>query len=84
MNIFIAVLKRADQEFIINGDHTVSDSDEYNAAGTIFDYHRLDKNNSDGVTEWITSIGPTTEPVYLMVYHFLDFTKYWYITVFLF
>jgi len=70
------VLKAADGRFIINGDYTVSLSGLYEAAGTVFDYRRLDglTNSSskherpiEGVTEWITCTGPTYEPIYLMV-----------------
>lgn len=42
----------------------------YNAAGTAFDYHRIDElkdNRKAGVTEWITATGPTTESMNLMV-----------------
>lgn len=61
----------------MNGDYEISPSGIYNAAGAIFDYRRIDipaKNTTatgyrkfEGVTEWITSTGPITEPVHLMV-----------------
>lgn len=70
------VLKSSDQKYVINGDFTVSLSGPYEAVGTIFDYRRIDglTNGSsqgnkkiDGVTEWITCTGPTSEPIHLMV-----------------
>lgn len=51
----------------------MSDGGSYVAAGTIFDYRRIDgtskpkKTEHEGVTEWITATGPITEQVYLMV-----------------
>ncbi|XP_055643965.1 A disintegrin and metalloproteinase with thrombospondin motifs 7 [Toxorhynchites rutilus septentrionalis] len=68
-------LKTADhQRFIINGDYTISLSGIYHGAGTIFEYRRIDGLNNgstssfrkiEGVTEWITAPGPTTEAVQL-------------------
>lgn len=66
------VLKR-DHEFIINGDNVISDSGVYKAAGTVFDYRRIDDaietsdENIEGVTEWITATGPIREAIHLMV-----------------
>lgn len=74
MLFFLLVLKRFDKSFVMNGDHVVSNSGEYNVAGAKFDYRRmegpfgLDKNRKEGVTEWITATGPITEPIYLMVF----------------
>ena len=72
--MFFAALKSTDSKYIINGDYSVSENGPYEAAGSIFDYFRVDSSNtskiqkrSDGVTEWITSPGPTYEPVHLMV-----------------
>lgn len=51
----------------------MSDSGDYAAAGATFDYRRIDgtskpkKNENEGVTEWITATGPTSEQIYLMV-----------------
>lgn len=62
----LSVLKsNKNHEYIINGDY----SGLYEAAGTMFDYRRIDDNRQkkEGVTEWITCTGPTTEPVNLMV-----------------
>uniref|UniRef100_A0A336LKH9 CSON007946 protein n=1 Tax=Culicoides sonorensis TaxID=179676 RepID=A0A336LKH9_CULSO len=71
------VLKTRDNRFVINGDYTVSLSGQYEAAGTTFDYRRIDgltnssgqsaERHIEGVTEWITCNGPTTEVVQLMV-----------------
>lgn len=67
------MLKQRDREFIINGDNVISDSGVYRAAGTVFDYRRIDDaietsdENIDGVTEWITATGPTREAIHLMV-----------------
>jgi ADAM-TS Spacer 1 len=70
-------LKTADQRFLLNGDYAVSLSGFYDAAGTMFDYRRIDglTNGSsqsfnkkiESVTEWITCSGPTSEAVHLMV-----------------
>lgn len=73
------MLKRFDKSFIMNGDHIVSNSGEYKAAGAKFDYRRIDgpfnmdKNRKEGVTEWITATGSITEPIYLMVKEFICF-----------
>ncbi|XP_053673801.1 thrombospondin type-1 domain-containing protein 4 [Anopheles nili] len=65
-------LKTTDQRFFINGDYTISLSGHYIAAGTVFDYRRVDGLNNgsnssfrhvEGVTEWVTALGPTNEPV---------------------
>lgn len=66
------MLKRSD-EYIINGDNTISDSGVYRAAGSVWDYRRIDDaiessdEKTEGVTEWITATGPIREAVYLMV-----------------
>lgn len=58
---------------MINGNFTASSSGPYEVGGSIFKYHKLDGNanahqkRSDGVTEWITGVGPLLEPVHLMV-----------------
>ncbi|KXJ82683.1 hypothetical protein RP20_CCG012017 [Aedes albopictus] len=66
-------LKTAER-FIINGDYTISLSGFYQGAGTTFEYRRVDNLNNvsvssfrkiEGVTEWVTSPGPTTEAVEL-------------------
>lgn len=73
-------LKYSNQNFIINGDYSVSLSGVYEAAGAVFDYRRIDglTNGStqgyrkvEGVTEWITCTGPITEPIHLMVSFYL-------------
>lgn len=57
----------------MNGNYTVSPSGTYEVAGTSMKYHRLEGNTNihhkrnDGVTEWITSLGPLLEPVHIMV-----------------
>ncbi|XP_053663428.1 thrombospondin type-1 domain-containing protein 4 [Anopheles marshallii] len=65
-------LKTSDQRFFINGDYTISLSGHYIAAGTVFDYRRVDGLNNgsnssfrhvEGITEWVTAFGPTNEPV---------------------
>lgn len=69
------VLKTADSKFVINGNYTVSPSGKYDASGTLFEYHRLEGNSmdntkfkrTDGVSEWMTSLGPLLEPIHLMV-----------------
>lgn len=68
-----AVLKQSDDgKYLINGDYSLSHSGLYKGAGTTFDYRRIDElksNKKAGVTEWITSTGPTTESLNLMVLH---------------
>ncbi|XP_052863931.1 thrombospondin type-1 domain-containing protein 4 [Anopheles cruzii] len=69
-------LKTNDQRFFINGDYTISLSGHYVAAGTVFDYRRIDGLNNgsnssfrhvEGITEWVTALGPTNEPVQLFL-----------------
>lgn len=66
-----------DDKSIINGEHTVSMSGIYEAAGATFDYQRIDgiTNNStsnyrklEGVTEWITCTGRISEAIQLKVF----------------
>lgn len=67
------MLKSESGKYILNGDFSITPSGIYEAAGTVFDYKRIDtaaKHNQkkvEGVTEWITAIGPTTDPLHLMV-----------------
>lgn len=65
------MLKSDSGKYVLNGDFSITPSGIYDAAGTVFDYKRIDTPNShkkvEGVTEWITAIGPTTEPLHLMV-----------------
>jgi len=52
----------------LNGDNAVSESGSYEAVGAVFDYHRIDgAQDSNGVTEWITSVGPIRDSLQLMV-----------------
>lgn len=71
-----AVLKESDDgKYVINGDYVLSKTGLYRAAGTTFDYRRIDElksNKNAGVTEWITSTGPTTESLNLMVLYCID------------
>uniref|UniRef100_A0A1I8PD91 PLAC domain-containing protein n=1 Tax=Stomoxys calcitrans TaxID=35570 RepID=A0A1I8PD91_STOCA len=66
----LLVLRTEDQKYVFNGDNTMSDSGAYEAAGAIFDYHRLDslQQQSEGVTEWVTCTGPVRESLELMIY----------------
>lgn len=66
------MLKSDSQKYVINGDFSITPSGIYDAAGTVFDYKRIDTpanshKKVEGVTEWLTAIGPTSEPVHLMV-----------------
>lgn len=71
------VLRSSDGNYITNGNFTVSPSGLFDAAGTLFDYRRLDSlvvnasgrfdQEIEGVTEWITSTGPTIEAIQLLV-----------------
>lgn len=75
----IAVLRTEDQRYVFNGDNTISDSGTYEVAGAVFDYHRIDsgfqENSTDGVTEWITAVGPILESLELMVIYILYYAK---------
>ncbi|XP_073823573.1 thrombospondin type 1 domain containing lonely heart isoform X2 [Musca autumnalis] len=66
----LLVLRTEDQKYVFNGDNTMSDSGVYEAAGAVFDYHRLDslQEQSEGVTEWVTCTGPIRESLELMIY----------------
>ncbi|XP_030561294.1 thrombospondin type-1 domain-containing protein 4 isoform X1 [Drosophila novamexicana] len=65
----LLVLRTSEQKSIFNGENEVSESGSYEAAGTTFDYHRIDGvQQGEGVTEWITSTGPIKDPVELLVY----------------
>lgn len=64
----LTVLRTSDQKYIFNGDNMASDSGAYEALGAIFDYHRIDGlQHGDGVTEWITCLGPIRDMLELMV-----------------
>lgn len=67
----VIVLRTGDQKYVFNGDNTISDSGTYEVAGAVFDYHRLDdghqQESSEGVTEWITAVGPILESLELLV-----------------
>ncbi|XP_037958747.1 thrombospondin type-1 domain-containing protein 4 isoform X2 [Teleopsis dalmanni] len=68
-SINLLVLRTSDQKYIFNGDNAASDSGTYEAADSIFDYHRIDgMEYGEGVTEWVTCTGPIREAVELMVY----------------
>lgn len=69
----LTVLKRADQTSIINGNNRISESGVYDAAGTTFEYRRIDDaiessdEDIEGVTEWLTATGPISESIHLLV-----------------
>lgn len=64
----VQVLRTSKEDSIFNGENAVSESGSYEAVGATFDYHRIDgAHDSNGVTEWITSIGPIRESLQLMV-----------------
>ncbi|XP_023159435.1 thrombospondin type-1 domain-containing protein 4 isoform X2 [Ceratitis capitata] len=68
-SINLLVLRTSDQKYIFNGDNMASDSGAYEALGAIFDYHRIDGlQHGDGVTEWITCLGPIRDMLELMIY----------------
>ncbi|XP_054741573.1 thrombospondin type-1 domain-containing protein 4 isoform X1 [Anastrepha obliqua] len=68
-SINLLVLRTPDQKYIFNGDNSASDSGAYEALGAIFNYHRIDGlQHGDGVTEWITCMGPIREMLELMIY----------------
>ncbi|KAH8281807.1 hypothetical protein KR054_003092, partial [Drosophila jambulina] len=68
-SINLLVLRTSKEESIFNGENAVSESGSYEGVGATFDYHRIDgAHDSNGVTEWITSIGPIRESLQLMVY----------------
>jgi hypothetical protein len=58
-----AALRRADGNYVINGNWAINWSGEYEAVGTRFTYRRQDANNG----ELIEAPGPLMEPVDLMV-----------------
>ncbi|XP_036321209.1 thrombospondin type-1 domain-containing protein 4 isoform X3 [Rhagoletis pomonella] len=68
-SINLLVLRSPDQKYIFNGDNMASDSGAYEALGAIFDYHRIDGlQQGEGVTEWITCLGPIRDMLELMIY----------------
>lgn len=70
MSFCLPVLKSESGKYVLNGDFNITPSGIYDAAGTVLDYKRIDtpsQKKVEGVTEWITAIGPTTEPLHLMV-----------------
>ncbi|XP_043654552.1 thrombospondin type-1 domain-containing protein 4 isoform X2 [Drosophila teissieri] len=68
-SINLLVLRTSKEVSIFNGENSVSESGSYEAVGAVFDYHRIDgAEDSNGVTEWITSIGPIRDSLQLMVY----------------
>lgn len=66
-------MKQSDQTSIINGNNRISESGVYEAAGTTFEYRRIDDaiedsdENIEGVTEWLTATGPISESIHLSV-----------------
>ncbi|KAH8410574.1 hypothetical protein KR009_003813 [Drosophila setifemur] len=68
-SINLLVLRTPKEESIVNGENIVSESGSYEAVGSTFDYHRIDGAvDTNGVTEWITSVGPIRESLQLMVF----------------
>ncbi|XP_067620211.1 thrombospondin type-1 domain-containing protein 4 isoform X2 [Eurosta solidaginis] len=68
-SINLLVLRTPDQKYIFNGDNMASDSGTYEAVGAVFDYHRIDGlQHGDGVTEWVTCLGPIRDMLELMIY----------------
>ncbi|XP_044316123.1 thrombospondin type-1 domain-containing protein 4 [Drosophila rhopaloa] len=68
-SINLLVLRTSNEVSVFNGESTVSESGSYEAVGATFDYHRIDgAQDSTGVTEWITSIGPIRDSLQLMVF----------------
>ncbi|XP_070854221.1 thrombospondin type-1 domain-containing protein 4 isoform X1 [Drosophila suzukii] len=68
-SINLLVLRTSKEISIFNGDNAVSESGSYEAVGAVFDYHRIDgTQDSNGVTEWITSVGPIRDSLQLMVF----------------
>ncbi|XP_033236343.1 thrombospondin type-1 domain-containing protein 4 isoform X2 [Drosophila pseudoobscura] len=65
----LLVLRTSQQKSIVNSESNVSESGSYEAVGATFDYHRIDGvQNSEGVTEWITSTGPIRDSLDLLVF----------------
>jgi hypothetical protein len=60
---YVAALRRADGNYVINGNWAINWSGVYEAVGTLFTYRRQDANNG----ELIEAPGPLLEPVDLMV-----------------
>jgi hypothetical protein len=58
-----AALRRSDGTFVFNGNWAINWSGEYQAAGTTFAYRRQDTTTP----ELITTQGPLTEPIDIMV-----------------
>ncbi|XP_045026312.1 thrombospondin type-1 domain-containing protein 4 isoform X2 [Daphnia magna] len=56
-------LRRSDGTFVFNGNWAINWSGEYQAAGTTFAYRRQDTTTP----ELITTLGPLTEPIDIMV-----------------
>ncbi|BFF94988.1 thrombospondin type-1 domain-containing protein 4 [Drosophila madeirensis] len=68
-SVNLLVLRTSQQQNIVNSESNVSESGSYEALGTIFDYHRIDGvQNSDGVTEWITSSGPIRDSLEILLF----------------
>ncbi|XP_030384186.1 thrombospondin type-1 domain-containing protein 4 [Scaptodrosophila lebanonensis] len=65
----LLALRVPELEYVFNGENMVSESASYEVAGATFDYHRIDGvEQGEGVTEWITAIGPITAQLDLLVY----------------
>ena len=63
MGFILAALRRSDGTFVFNGNWAINWSGEYQAAGTTFAYRRQDTTTP----ELITTLGPLTEPIDIMV-----------------
>ncbi|XP_055372103.1 thrombospondin type-1 domain-containing protein 4 isoform X1 [Condylostylus longicornis] len=70
----LLVLKLHNGKYVFNGEQTPSRSGPYEIAGATFDYRRIDGliatdgKEIEGVTEWITCLGPIRETIELMVF----------------
>ena len=60
---FFLALRRLDGSFVFNGNWAINWSGEYQAAGATFTYRRQDAT----MPELISTVGPLTEPIDLMV-----------------
>lgn len=61
------MLKSKVNGILINRPMSLSSSGSFKDSKTVFDYYRIDVEDTDGATEWITSLGPTYNDIDIFV-----------------
>ena len=73
--MFTALRLSRSQRYLLNGNWALGFSNEFEAAGTVFQYYRPQLHSPSAV-EYITAAGPTNESVDIMVSKTGRFNRY--------